>query len=66
MKTIVEFSEYKGHPMLSIWKVDDDGKKIGEYPVISFGLGKAKAIVEHASAIEKFVVNSTSRDPGHV
>ena len=48
--------EYKGSPVLSIKKVDENGEPLeASYPVISFGKVKAKAILEHVEDIEKFV-----------
>ena len=46
---IVERSEFKGRPMLVI-KNDEDDK----YP-FSFGLSKARKIVENIEEIKKFV-----------
>lgn len=54
-KRIIELGEFKGRPLLSVWSVDDNGDKVGKYPVISFGLGKARAILEHVEDIKKFV-----------
>jgi len=48
--------EHKGHPTLVIKKVDDDGEpQAGGYPVVAFGLVKAKAILKHIDDIKKFV-----------
>lgn len=46
---MIEKSEYKGKPIL-ILKRDTDDK----YP-FSFGLGKAKLIIENFDAIKEFV-----------
>ncbi len=48
-KCIVEHGEFKGKPVL-ILKRDEEDK----YP-FSFGLSKAKLIVENIDAIKKFV-----------
>lgn len=46
---IVERSEFKGRPMLVIKNSEDD-----KYP-FSFGLSKARKIVENIEEIKKFV-----------
>jgi len=46
---IAERSEYKGKPMLVLKNGEED-----KYP-FSFGLGKAKKILEHLDDIRKFV-----------
>jgi len=45
----VERSEYKGNPLLVIKRNDDD-----KYP-FSFGVAKAKMILENLDEIKKFV-----------
>lgn len=46
---IVERGEYKGKPLLVIKRSEED-----KYP-FSFGLGKAKLILENIEEIKKFV-----------
>lgn len=46
---IIENSEFKGKPMLVIKRDEND-----KYP-FSFGIGKAKLILENLEAIKKFV-----------
>jgi hypothetical protein len=46
---MVERSEYKGKPLIVIKRSEDD-----QYP-FSFGLSKAKLILEHIEEIKKFV-----------
>jgi hypothetical protein len=48
-------SEYKGKPVFALWKVDQEGSKTGQVPWMSFGVGKAKALLENLEAIKKFV-----------
>lgn len=51
-----ETSEYKGSPTLSITKEYDDkdgNKKVSR--VLTFGVGKAEAILAQIEAIKKFV-----------
>lgn len=49
---IVERSEFKGKPMLVIKRNEDDS-----YP-FSFGMAKAKLILENLDAIKKFVADN--------
>jgi hypothetical protein len=46
---MIEKSEYKGKPILILKRNEDD-----KYP-FSFGLGKAKLIIENIEEIKKFV-----------
>ena len=50
---VIERSEYKGKPILVIKRDEDD-----QYP-FSFGLTKAKLIVENIEEIKKFVEESS-------
>ena len=54
MKSEVKHTEYKGKPTLSI-KVGENSKT-GEEFFFSFGLAKAKKIIEHMSDIEDFII----------
>jgi len=51
---IIERSEFKGKPMLVIKRDEND-----KYP-FSFGLAKAKLILENLDAIKKFVEEAGS------
>lgn len=51
---IVERSEFKGRPMLVIKNSEDD-----KFP-FSFGLTKAKKIIENIEEIKKFVAENES------
>jgi len=53
MQTRAFKDEYKGHPVISIWQVDDAGNKVGKLPIISFGKSKAQAILQHIEDIEQ-------------
>lgn len=55
MATKVFASEFKGKPVLEIAIVDDEGTPIYDYPVVSFGVKKAEAILYHIDEIEDFV-----------
>ncbi|MDI6731066.1 MAG: hypothetical protein QME05_00605 [Candidatus Margulisbacteria bacterium] len=52
---IVERSEYKGKPMLVIKNGEED-----KFP-FSFGLSKAKKILENIEEIKKFVAEQENR-----
>jgi len=47
--SIVERGEYKGKPLLILKRSEDD-----KYP-FSFGISKAKLILDHIEEIKKFV-----------
>lgn len=48
--------EYKGNTIFKIYKVDDEGNEIEKYgTIVSFGLTKAKYILENIDNIKKFV-----------
>ncbi len=51
---MVERSEYKGKPLIVIKRSEDD-----KYP-FSFGLSKAKLILENVEEIKKFVEENTN------
>ena len=50
---IVERGEYKGKPLLVIKRDEED-----KYP-FSFGLGKARMILENIEEIKKFVADNS-------
>lgn len=48
--------EYKGNKIFKIYKVDGEGNEIEKYgTIVSFGLSKAKYILENIDNIKKFV-----------
>lgn len=53
-KTEVVISEYKGSPILQIWKVGTAGQE-GARPIISFGVKKADVLLENFQEIVSFV-----------
>jgi len=54
---MIERSEYKGKPLIVIKRSPED-----EYP-FSFGLTKARLILENIEEIKKFVEENTKTDP---
>ena len=52
---LIEQDEYRGSQFIKIFEIDDKGEKKSEKPVISFGLKKAKVIVESLEEIKQFI-----------
>lgn len=50
----VKTGEYKGHPTISLMKDDEDMRPF------TFGLGKAKLIIDNIDEIKKFVEENSS------
>ena len=59
METGTAISSFKGFPVLEIWQVKttdgEDPQTVGKMPVVSFGVKKAKAILDEIEAIREFV-----------
>lgn len=53
-KTLIKFSEFKGKNILNIFNFRDDGATYDK-PALSFGVGKAKMILDNIEEIKKFV-----------
>ena len=54
--TEVETTTYKGFPVLAIWQLDPStGQRKGKTPLISFGVRKAAAIMDHQIEIQKWL-----------
>lgn len=52
----VTVEEYKGNKIFKIYKVDDQGNELEKYgTIMSFGITKAKYLLEHMDDIKKFV-----------
>lgn len=62
-QTKVTKDTYKGKNILVINRVDDSGETLDKYPVISFGLRKAKAIIENVDEIKKFIEEENENAP---
>ena len=39
----------------AIWEVDEEGKQVGSYPIVSIGKKKIKAILDNAEELKKYV-----------
>lgn len=59
-KTKVFKDTFKGSDCFAIWPVDENDAKVGNYPIVSFGLKKAISIMKHVDELDKFVRNSES------
>ena len=49
--TEVRIDKFKGTDIFAVWETDKDA----EYPIISFGLKKAKALVDHYDELLQFI-----------
>lgn len=57
----ITVEEFKGNKIFKIYKVDDDGNELEKYgTIVSFGLTKARYILEHVEDIKKFVEEFSS------
>lgn len=59
--TQVFFEKYKGYPVVAIWRVDENGEKLDETPLVSFGERKARAILKHIDEIQKWFEQQDSK-----
>lgn len=57
MPFITKEDEFKGNKVLQIWEVDEQGKEISKYPVITFGKKKAQAIASVSVEVIEFAEN---------
>jgi len=55
---MVERTEFKGKPVLILKRVEDD-----KYP-FSFGMNKARLIMENLEEIKKFIEDNSKGDEG--
>ena len=58
-KTKVFMDIFKGYEVFAIWSVNENDEKIGEYPVMSFGKLKARAILNHLQEIQEYAHDKT-------
>jgi hypothetical protein len=52
--------KFKGNNIISIWEVDSDGKKTSSYPLVSFGVKKAKLVSTHIEEINSAIIEIES------
>lgn len=55
MKTRVFFDTFKNHKLFAIWEIDEDGNKIGQYPILSMGYKKAQALLSYIEDLKTYV-----------
>lgn len=55
-KYLSDIGEYKGKSIFRIWEVSEDGLRRGEFPLISFGVKKARVLLDNLSAVQSFSV----------
>lgn len=53
-KTVTVTGEYKGNKTLSIYKADEEGLPVSDFPIITIGKAKAKALVAHIDDLKEF------------
>lgn len=56
---MTERSTYEGYPTFKIFETEDS-VKVSKYPLVSFGLKKAKAIIAALPEIEKFIKENSN------
>ncbi len=58
MKTQVFKNSFGKHELFSVYEVKDGGEKVGgedAKPIVSFGIKKAKAILDNLEELKEFV-----------
>lgn len=55
MKTAVKIEEHEKYGVMFVVQELDDKGEAKQYPVVKFGIKKAKAILKHANELKKFV-----------
>jgi hypothetical protein len=58
MKTKHFLDEFKGNKVFAVWEVDDQGNKVGDYPLFSMGGKKAIALMNHLEDFKDYVATS--------
>jgi hypothetical protein len=50
-------NEFNGKSLFSVFEVDENGEKTNDkgYPIVSFGLKKAKALLDHVDELKDYV-----------
>jgi len=62
MKTKVFFDVFKGHNLFTVWEVDTDDQKIGQYPLLSFGVKKAIVLHHHLVELDSYIKSFEQKD----
>lgn len=54
IRTEVETGEFKGNEVITIWEIDDEGKR-KQFPLLSVGRKKAQAILDNIEKIDAWL-----------
>jgi len=54
-KTAVHIGEYNKKPMFQIFEVNEQDENTSDYPLLNFGIVKARAVLKHLKELEQFV-----------
>jgi hypothetical protein len=46
---------FKGQRIFAVWEVDDQGSKLGQYPIFSLGPKKSIALGNHLEEFKSFI-----------
>lgn len=55
MKTKVFFDIFKGYKLFAVWEIDDEGQRVGQYPLFSLGSKKAMALANHLEEFKDYI-----------
>ena len=58
MKTKIFLDEFKGHRLFAVWEVNEQGEKLGSYPLFSLGAKKAIALMSHLEEFKDYAKQS--------
>ena len=58
MRSKVFIDDFKGHKLFAVWEVDDNGEKVGNFPIVSVGSKKAATILQHLQELQEYVDHS--------
>lgn len=53
MNTKTFEGQYKG--TIAVWEIDDNGEKVGKFPIVSLGKKKLQAILNHLDEVKEFI-----------
>lgn len=60
-KTKVFYEQFNKHNLFVVYEVDEEGKKVSDKNIISFGIAKAVAIDNHIDELQAFVIREKSK-----
>ena len=59
-KTKVIPNEFKGQSLFTVYEVDESESPVSDFPVVNFGIKKAKAVLKHVQELREFVNSQSS------